>query len=247
MIPKIIHYCWFGGNEEPSDVKKCIESWKKYCPDYVIKRWDETNYCYQQNFYTAEAYLEKKWAFVSDYARLDIIYQNGGIYLDTDVELVKSLDDIIAKNNFFFALEKDTNIQSGISTINVATGLGFGAEKGNEVLKSMIEQYYNIHFKTINGLDLTPCPVRNTSALKKYGLILKDQIQYFEGGTIYPSEYFCPIECSSDVVNFTDNTVSIHHYSASWKNSNEKMLYRIRIIKRKIVKKINMFYMHLKE
>ena len=135
MIPKIIHYCWFGGNEIPENDKKCIESWKKYCPDYKIIRWDESNYDYKKNSYMREAYEAKKWGFVPDYARLDIIYNYGGIYLDTDVELLKSLDEILDCEGFFgFESENLVNL-----------GLGFGAVKGNEIIRDMMLQLSLIH------------------------------------------------------------------------------------------------------
>ena len=119
MIPKKIHYCWFGGNPLPELAIKCLESWKKYCPDYEIIEWNETNFNLDSCEYVREAYQAKKWAFVSDYARLKVVYDNGGIYLDTDVELIKSLDRLL-KNKSFFGTE---------TTGVVATGLGFGAEK----------------------------------------------------------------------------------------------------------------------
>ena len=123
-IPKVIHYCWFGKGEMPKLAKKCIRSWKKYCPDYEIICWNEDNFDLSQNRYMREAYEAGKWAFVSDFARLKIIYENGGIYLDTDVEIIKPIDDLTVNRGFMGFDEK------GI----VATGLGFGAEKGNEII-----------------------------------------------------------------------------------------------------------------
>ena len=124
MIPKVIHYCWFGGNELPELAMKCIDSWKKFCPDYEIKQWNEKNYDLDSSRYIKEAYKNKKWAFVSDYARLDIIYNNGGIYLDTDVELIGKLDEFLDEK-CFLAAEREEYVN---------TGLGFGAEKGNVVI-----------------------------------------------------------------------------------------------------------------
>ena len=100
MIPKKIHYCWVGGNSKPPLVKKCIQSWKKYCPDYEIIEWNESNYDISKNIYMKQAYEAKKWAFVTDYMRLDIIYEHGGIYLDTDVELIKNIDDLLSNEAF---------------------------------------------------------------------------------------------------------------------------------------------------
>ena len=123
MIPKIIHYCWFGGNDKSELVERCISSWKKYCPDYKIIEWNENNYNVNKNKYTKYAYERQKWAFVSDYARIDIINTYGGFYLDTDVELMKSLDDLI-NNEIYFGIEKNTN--------KISTGLGFGSVKEHE-------------------------------------------------------------------------------------------------------------------
>lgn len=127
MIPKIIHYCWFGGGELPQMQKKCIESWKKFCPDYEIKEWNESNYDVHKVPYISEAYDAGKMAFVSDYARLDIIYKHGGIYLDTDVEIIKSLEPLL-EHTCFLGAERD-----GI----VATGLGFGAERASLYSKNV--------------------------------------------------------------------------------------------------------------
>ena len=235
MIPKMIHYCWFGKNPMPETVEKCIQSWKIYCPDYKIILWNETKFNVNVHPYMFEAYQAKKWAFVSDLARLLIVYEHGGIYLDTDVELLKSLD-IVRKNTFFFAIEKNRNSISGEDTIHIATGLGFGAESGNIVLKSLISEYDNVHFKLADGsVDKTPCPVRNSNALKKYGYRGNDELLQFFGGTIYPSEYFCPTEYSSKKTHFTDNTISIHHYDASWKSPKERMVGRMKTEVRKII------------
>ena len=236
MIEKKIHYCWFGGNPIPESVNKCILSWKKQCPDYEICLWTEDNFDVHINDYMAEAYEAGKWAFVSDIARLIIVYENGGIYLDTDVELIKSLDDIISDNSFFFGIEKDTNVRTGEEFIGLNTGIGFGAEKGSRIIKAMLDEYKGIHFKKEDGtFDLTPCPVRNSKALEKQGVKISNEMIRFEGGTIYPSEYFCPEELSSDIKNYTANTISIHHYSSSWKSGRDKLIFDIRIIVRKIL------------
>ena len=152
-IPKVIHYCWFGKGEMPKIAKKCIKSWEKYCPDYEIICHNEDNFDLSQNRYMREAYEEIKWAFVSDFARLKIIYDNGGIYLDTDVELIKPIDDLLENKGFMGFDEK------GID----ATGLGNGAEKGNEIIGEFLKDYYDIPFVLPDGsYDLTPCPDRNT-------------------------------------------------------------------------------------
>lgn len=216
MIPKIIHYCWFGGNPLPDSVLKCIESWKKHCPGYEIKQWNEENYDYKKNAFTLEAYEAKKWAFVSDFARLDIIYNNGGIYLDTDVELLKSLDELLDKK-CFLAIEQPSHL--------IATGLGFGAEKGNPCIKEMLDEYNGAHFKLAEGIyDTTiPCPTRNTAPFYKYGFNLEiDKPVNLGGAMVYPPEYFCPFERKINELKITENTFSIHHYDSSWISEEEK-------------------------
>lgn len=213
MIPKVIHYCWFGGNEIPPLGKKCIRSWKKYCPDYEIVEWNESNYDYTKLPYIKEAYEEKKWAFVSDYARLDVIYQYGGVYLDTDVELMQNIDFLL-DYHCFLATE---------TTRMIGTGLGFGAEKGNPNIKLMMEQYEDIHFRLSHGLyDLLPCPHRNTLPFQKMGYLPGKKIQYLNGAVIFPPEYFCPMDYKTKKRIITKNTVAIHHYNASWITEEER-------------------------
>lgn len=220
-IPKVIHYCWFGKGEMPKLAKKCIKSWKKYCPDYEIVLHTEDNFDLTQNRYLYEAYKAGKWAFVSDYARLKIIYDNGGIYLDTDVELIKPIDDLVKLNGFMGYDEK------GI----VATGLGFGAEKGNKIVYEFLKDYDDIPFILPDGsFDLTPCPDRNTEALKRLGMDIDNKNQTFMDVTFLPDEYLCPMDYYTGKKTITDKTYSIHHYSASWTNSVTKRTTRIKRI-----------------
>ncbi len=211
MIPKIIHYCWFGGKSKPESVLSCIESWKKHCPDYIIVEWNESNYDYTKCEYMRQAFEAKKWSFVSDYARLDIIYQNGGIYLDTDVEVIRPLDSLL-ENIAFMGFEKTIEKKH-----YVASGLGFGAEKGNQLLREMMEDYYKASFyKQDGGLNLLPCPNYNTACLMRHGLINEDRDQFLEGMTVYGSDVLCPqMYCDSEL-QLTERTVSIHHYSSTW-------------------------------
>lgn len=219
MIPKTIHYCWFGGSPMPELSQKCIESWKKYCPDYEIKCWDETSIDLSSVDYMREAYEEKAWGFVSDVARLQILYDNGGIYLDTDVEMIKSFDELLC-NAAFAGLEDDKY---------VALGLGVGAEKGNPVVKAMLDDYLDRHFKLPDGtFDRTPCPKIQTDLLTKLGFNSNSGIQCINGMTIYPSEYFCPKSFKTGKVNITDNTYSIHHYDGSWLTDEIKYLVTTR-------------------
>ena len=218
MIPKVIHYCWFGGNDLPDDVKKCIDSWKKFMPDYEIKRWDETNYDINKCDYIREAYEEKKWAFVSDYARIDICYTYGGIYLDTDVEVLKSFDDLLNLDAFCGREQGKKNNDNKVNT-----GLVLGMKKNSLIGKIMRDDYNNKHFRDSNGkLDLTPCPVIQTNLLKKYGLNDKNVLQVVNGLTIFPTDYFCPMNQYTGKKDITDNTYSIHHYNASWVSDVDK-------------------------
>lgn len=155
MIPKTIHYCWFGGNQKPELVENCIASWHRFCPDWEIIEWNESNYDVDKAEYTKEAYGCKKWAFVADYARFDVVNQFGGVYLDTDVELLDTIDGL-CDNTAFYAFESGRNI---------ASGLGFGAEKEHETVKACLNYYTNKHFITDGKMDLTPCPRANTESL----------------------------------------------------------------------------------
>ena len=158
MIPRIIHYCWFGGNPKPDIVKQCIASWKRFCPDWEIREWNESNFDVNAMPYTKEAYAAKKWAFVSDVARLKVISDYGGIYLDTDIELLSSIE-MLRENDAFFAFESNRNIN---------TGLGFGANAQHPAVQAMLDYYDGMHFSVKGKYDMSPCPAKNTEALKRY-------------------------------------------------------------------------------
>ena len=202
-IPKVIHYCWFGGNPLPKSAEKCIKSWQKYCPDYEIKRWDESNFDVNCNPYCKFAFENKKWAFLTDYIRLKVVYDNGGVYLDTDVELLKPLDDLI-KDGAYMGLQNETE---------VATGLGFAGEKGNEFIGENM-RYYE---KLTDFSQLRSCPIITTELLMPYGLKEDTgKIQKVAGLNIYPPEYLCPKNERTGLSDKTKNTHSIHHFDASW-------------------------------
>lgn len=219
MIPKVIHYCWFGNNPLPKSVEKFIKTWEKYCPDYKIIRWDESNFDINCCSFVKEAYSQKYWAFVSDYARLKIIYDNGGIYLDTDVELIKNLDFLL-ENKGFLAVQQGGNY--------IATGLGFGAEKHNYMIKEMLDLYSNIKFD-YTKLNELQCPKLNTSVFLRYGYKASDEIQTIKGINIYPSKYFDPYSTGNSKDLMCSETISIHHYSASWTKSSIKLKRRFMI------------------
>ena len=220
MIPKKIHFFWIGGNPKPESVLYCIESWKRFCPDYVINEWNETNYDLTKNKYMQQAYEAKKWGFVPDYARLDVIYQYGGIYLDTDVELIHSLNELL-HNRAFFGFEKTTEKDH-----YVACGLGFGAEAGTALIREMMNEYNDLSFLDQNGKpNLLTSPKINTRTLKRYGLLNEDKDQMILDARIYASDVLCPQMFCSSVTHLTDRTVSIHHYDASWLEGDRKRLY----------------------
>ena len=211
MIPKKIHYCWFGGNPLTKDAQRCIESWKKYCPEYEIIRWDESNYNLHKNAYVEQAYKNKKWAFLTDYVRLDVLYNFGGIYLDTDVELIRKIDDLL-QNNCYMGMEQ-------VGT--VATGLGFGAEKKNKFILENMKVYEEENYAQKNGTFKPPICVKiTTQLLRQYGLKDEAKIQKINDIMIYPPEYFCPLKMGTNKLRITENTYSIHHYSASWYTGN---------------------------
>ena len=206
MIPKKIHYCWLGGNPLPESAKKCIKSWKKYCPDYEIIEWNETNYDFTKNAYMKEALEAKKWGFVPDYARLDIVYQHGGIYLDTDVEIIKPFDDLLEYPGF-----------AGFESPQyVALGLGFGAEAGNAVIKRLMDSYDGLHFVCDGEINATPSPELNGVVFNELGLIPDGSFQKLDGFAILPPDYLCPKSLNDGIIRRTENTYSIHHFDASW-------------------------------
>lgn len=233
MIPKTIHYCWFGGNELPPLAKKCIKSWKKYCKGYEIIRWDESNFDISSApLYVRQAYEAKKWAFVTDYVRLKVVYENGGIYFDTDVQVIREIDELLVYNSFF-GFQNQTR---------VATGLGFGAERNSKIIGEIMKQYDDIPFVFSNGeFDMLDCPTRNTTVFVKHGLKQDGTNQTLDDGSrVFSQEYFCPISYETLKRNVTKNTYSIHWFEASWHTKEEKDRHKRKIKeneKRKKMKK----------
>lgn len=219
MIPKKIHYCWFGGNPLPELAIKCIESWKKYCPDYEIIQWNEKNYDIKKNKYMYQAYENKRWGFVPDYARLDIIYNHGGIYLDTDVELIKPIDELL-EHQAFAGVEQNPQY--------IALGLGFGACKGHQTVKAMRDYYDELLFEENGELNLTPAPKINSKVLQEMGYVFSEQVNNSCAITIFPSEYFCPINYDTNELTITEKTYSIHHYTASWYDDTQRYALRLK-------------------
>lgn len=224
MIPKVIHYCWFGRNPLPPLAIKCIDSWKKYLPDYEIKEWNEDNFDVNIIPYTAEAYKSKKYAFVSDYARFWILYKYGGLYFDTDVEVIRPMDDIIAKGAFMGG----ENESRPNRPLLVAPGLGLGANPGMPLYREILNKYECLSFLNADGsLNLNTVVYIVTDILKEKGLQEINEIQHVNDCAIYPKEYFAPIDTEGGRLTITGNTVCIHHYAASWMSLKDRTKLKI--------------------
>lgn len=209
-IPKIIHYCWFGRQPKPKKVIKCIESWRKILPDYEIIEWNESNFNLEKNNYVQVAYESKKYAFVSDYVRLYALYHIGGIYLDTDVEVIKSFNPFLNEESFWGFEEKNY----------IATST-FGAKKGNLIIKEFLNKYEDESFCNHN-------PVTNvkmvTDLFIKYGLKMNGDGQKIKNlATIYSQEYFSPYDYINCHNKMTNNTYAIHYFYKSWLPFSQKI------------------------
>lgn len=206
MIPKVIHYCWFGRNSKPKLAEKCIKSWKKYCPDYQIIEWNEDNFDINSNVFVKEAYEAKKWAFVTDYVRLWAIYTMGGVYMDTDVEVVRNIDEFLKHEAY-----------SGFESLSyVPTGIMAGV-KANPVYADFLRYYNGRHFIQADGSFDTETNTKIiTGIMKEKGLRCDNTYQVIDGFAFYPSDYFCPLDSGTGLINKTKNTATIHHFTGSW-------------------------------
>lgn len=223
MIPKIIHYCWFGGKPLPANAKKCIASWRKYLPDYEIKEWNESNFDVNIIPYTAEAYKVKKYAFVSDYARFWILYKFGGLYFDTDVEIIQNMDCIIAKGPFM-GCENEVKIDTLPIQLGVNPGLGLGANPKLDLLGEILSLYRDKHYILANGSFSRDNVVTiTTELLCQYGLKSTTHIQNIAGIFVYPKKYFCPKDYTTGKIKITKDSYSIHWYGASWASPSQKI------------------------
>ena len=216
MIPKTIHYCWLGGAPLPGLALKCIESWKKFCPDYRIVLWDENNLDLSSDRYVRYQFAAKNWALTTDFLRFKILYDHGGVYFDTDVELIKPIDELLKKHAFI-----------GIDSVGfVNPGSGLGSEKDFPLWKVLLDQYNAYDF----SVDPSPPAF---SVLKKFtkslGYSSTDRILTIKDLTIYPADYFSPINLTTRKLKITDNTYSIHHYLGSWVSDEHKRWTELRV------------------
>ena len=216
MIPKVIHYCWFGLNPKPKEVLYYIETWKKYNPEYEIKEWNEDNFNIHCCKYVWEAYNVKKFAFVSDYARLYALYNEGGIYLDTDVEVRKSFDDY---------LEHKTVL--GWEADYIGTGM-LACEKGQKWTKEMMDSYLKEPFIKWSGeLNSIPNPYRLCDVLSGYGLVMNRAEQLLKDDiAIYTLEYFCAHLADHSKYCITEKTVCVHYYAGTWAHNNQSIIHK---------------------
>lgn len=207
QIPRKIHYFWFGGKDIPDSYKRNIETWYRCCPDYEIIRWDENNCNLDECIYIKEAYEKGKYGFVPDYFRLKVVYEQGGIYLDTDVKLLKSLDELLFLSAYAGFEDNE----------KVAFGVGFGAKAGFYVLREMYEMYKNISFINPDGsLNTIASPIYQTDVLKRHGLVCNGRMQIVDGMTILPMNYLTVQSNHTGRQYITENSFSIHQYAASW-------------------------------
>ena len=212
-IPKVIHYCWFGGKPKPRLAEKCLKSWKKYCPDYEIVEWNENNFDLSAApNYVQQAMAAGRWAFVTDYVRLCALTQQGGVYMDTDVELVKSLDPYL-RHQAFAGFESLKGIQTGL----------LACEKNFPLFLEFLHHYDDASFLLPDGTPDTTTNVQVlTNLCLQKGLVLNDRPQTVAGLTIYPREIFCPVDFDTKVLQKTRKTVSIHWFSGSWQTEEER-------------------------
>ena len=218
MIPKKIHYCWFGKGKMPELALKCIESWRVNLPDYELKEWNENSFDINSNFYVKEAYESRKFAFVTDYVRLYALYTEGGIYMDTDVEVLKNLDPFLDLPAFS-GFEDNVHIPTGI----------MAAEKGSVWAGWQLKYYDDRHFLLPDGtLDLTTNVEIIGRLMGEKGFILRNGLYNFQNIiTIFPRDYFCPKSHTTGKIELTQNTYTIHHFAGSWKSTSDRLKRRI--------------------
>lgn len=228
MIPKIIHYCWFGGNPKSELILKCIESWKKFAADYKIIEWNENNFDLNKYKYVRQAYDKGKFAFVSDVVRFDVLNKYGGVYLDTDVELLAPIDSFM-NSSMFMGFDKRNK---------VASGLIFGSISNHPILADVLTYYDTTPFIMSNGnIDTTTVVTILSDVLTANGYVLDGKMIKDESLTVYPSEYFDPLDYENEKLTITKNTIAIHYYAGSWKSKKDRIIARIGLMMKKIIGK----------
>lgn len=217
MIPKTVHYCWFGNNPKSKLINKCIASWKKFLPDWEIKEWNEKNYDVNKNKYIKKAYEQKKWAFVVDFARFDILNEYGGVFLDADVELLKPIPEKLLFHQAFTGFE---------SPGRVAPGLIFASVPGHPVLTEIMSVYKSKTYGAKRDGKIETIVDIVTDVLIENGMTANNEIQTVMDTVIYPKEYFCCFNHETQNFDITPDTISIHHYAASWSSWYRKAYFR---------------------
>lgn len=226
MIPKKIHYCWFGRNPLPEEAQCCLASWRKFLPDYEIIEWNEDNFDVNSNRYVKEAYESRKFAFVTDYVRLYALYHEGGVYMDTDVEVLKSFDPFL-NHHAFSGFENNGFVPTGM----------MAAEKGSVWAKELLDGYDNRVFIQPDGtFDMTTNTYVITDYMKGQGLVTNNTYQDFPGlVTMYPSDWFCPKDHGTGRINLTENSVCIHHFACSWLD-HKTTSFKLHLLKNKLIR-----------
>lgn len=217
-LPKVIHYCWFGHGEKSALMQKCMESWKKYLPGWTIQEWNEDNFDVNICAYTKEAYAQKKYAFVSDYARFWALYHHGGVCFCTDVELLRPLEALLEKTPSVMGFELE-------NTVNPGTIMSGPA--GSPLIAEILEEYTERHFMVDGQMDKTTIVATGTKALRHHGFLGGNQMQQVAGFTIYPAEYFCPFEHETQMMLTGPNTYAMHHFTATWSPWYRKLRFRL--------------------
>lgn len=229
MIPKIIHYCWFGRGEKPELAKKCIASWRRFCPDFEIREWNEDNCGDLAIPFMAEAYAAKKYAFVSDVMRLVVLEQYGGVYFDTDVEVLRDISPLL-EDEGFIGFENDQFVNSGQV---------LAAIPHHPVIGAMIAEYKTLHFLNPDGsINAVGCPHLNSDVMERFGLVRNGQEQLVAGIHVYPEDYFNPMDSTTGKLTKTEHTYSIHWYSMSWMGKSTQIRVKIGRIYRRIKKAV---------
>lgn len=230
MIPKKIHYCWFGGRDKPALVKQCIDSWKKQLPDYEIIEWNESNFDLSKSNFIKAQYEEGRWAFVADYVRIDVLKRYGGIYLDTDVEILNSLNEFLS-NGFFTCFEKGMYPDQLLASTAI-----IGAEKNHHILKEFISFYENINLNEISSFKIPNTKILTNILKSQYGIDnFLNKTQVNKNVKIYSSDYFSPKNWATKELETSPNTYAIHHFDASWKTNKDKMVTNIVLIINKLL------------